>query len=161
MQLGVQAHSPATQHPAGVRPAHQGHRAGNVIKGVAGLVLALVVHQQDADVVPVGQGFQGAHVPVVAGVDVAVGIAGAYLLQGVDDHQPGVRAGGQKLLDLFLKTVSQSLAGGLEIEVVWHLLLAQPEQSVLDAAVCILEAEVQHCLGAELPPPEFTAFGQL
>ena len=89
---------------------------------------------------PVGQGFQGAHVPVVTGVDVAVGIAGAHLLQGVDDHQPGVRADGQKLLDLFLKTMAQSLAGGLEIEIVRHLLLAQPEQPVLDAGVCILEA---------------------
>ena len=161
VQLGVQAHPPATQHPAGIRSAHQGHRAGNVIEGVVGPVLALVVHQQDADVVPVGQEFQGAHVPVVAGVDVAVGIAGAHLLQGVDDHQPGVRADGQKLLDLFLKTVAQPLAGGLEIEVVRHLLLAQPEQPVLDAAVCILEAQVQHCLGAERPPPEFATFGQL
>ena len=57
--------------------------------------------------------------------------------------------------------MSQTFAGGLEIEVVWHLLLAQAEQPVLDAAVCILKAKVQHRLGAELPLPEFTAFGQL
>ena len=94
VQLGVQAHPSATQNPAGIRSAHQGHRAGNVIEGVVGPVLALVVHQQDADVVSVGKGFQGAHVPVVAGVDVSVGVAGAHLLQGVDDHQPGVRTDG-------------------------------------------------------------------
>ena len=161
VQLGVQAHPPATQHPAGVRPAHQGHRAGNVIEGVVGPVLALMMHQQDADVVPVSQGFQGAHVPIVAGVDIAVSIASAHLLQGVDDHQPGVRADGQELLDLFLEAMAQPLAGGLKVEVVRHFLLAQPEQPILDAGVCVLEAEVQHRLGAERPPPEFAAFGQL
>ena len=85
-----------------------------------------------ADAVLVRKRFQCADVLVVTGVHTAALVAGAHFLQGVNDYQPGIRIVMNKVHNLFLQSLSDTLAFGLQNQLFWRILAAhKPEQTVL------------------------------
>ena len=61
------------------------------IKAVLGFHLPGVMNHQQADAIPVTEGFQPGHDLIVAGVAVSVTADLPHLLQGVDDDEPYIR----------------------------------------------------------------------
>ena len=91
-----------------------------------------MVNQQNTDAVLGCKGFQRTNVLVVTGVHTAALVAGAHFLQGVNDYQPGIRIVMNKVHNLFLQALSDTLAFGLQNQLFRRILAAhKPEQTVL------------------------------
>ena len=71
---------------------------------------AVMVDQQNADVILVRQCFQRADLLVITGIHTVVLIAGTNLLQGVDDDQPGVRVLIEEAGELFFQPLPDAVA---------------------------------------------------
>lgn len=160
-QPGRVAHPLALEQPDGVGGAHQAVGPGNLLERVGCALFAQMMHQQQPDATAVRQGFQRAHILVIAGVSAVVRVGGADLLQGVDDHQAGFGVLGQEFLDLEFQTVPDGAASGLEVQPAGNRILGQAEQTPLDAGIGILQTEVQHGLRLGGAAPDLAAPGQL
>ena len=160
-QPGRVAHPLALQQPDGVGGAHQAIGPGNLLERVGCALFAQMMHQQQPDAAAVRQGFQRAHILIIAGVSAVVRVGGADLLQGVDDHQPGFGVLGQEFLDLEFQSVPDGAASGLEVQPAGNGVLGQAEQTPLDAGVGVLQTEVQYSLWLGGAAPDLAAPGQL
>ena len=141
-QPGRVAHPLALQQPDGVGGTHQAIGPGNLLERVGCALFAQMMHQQQPDATAVRQGFQRAHILVIAGVSAVVRVGGADFLQGVDDHQPGFGVLGQEFLDLEFQSVPDGAASGLEVQPAGNGVLGQAEQTPLDAGIGVLQTEV-------------------
>jgi hypothetical protein len=101
-----------------------------------------VVEQQDGDAQGIGHTLQRAEVAVIAGVGVVVEDA-PNLLQGVDDHQPGVWMRRHESFDLPFQPVPDGLGFELEVEV-GRRVFGDVEQAALDAGLAVFKAEVEY-----------------
>lgn len=160
-QSGGGAHPLALQQPDGVGCPHKTVGAGDLLEGIGGSLLPQMVDKQQSDVVLVRQGFQGRHILVVGGIDSFPLVRHPHLLQGVNDHQPGVRVGCQEGFQLLFQALTDRVTGCLEVKSAWNRVLGELEQSALDAGICIFEAKVEDWTGLDFTAPEFAAFGQL
>ena len=160
-QPGCVAHPLALEQPDGVGGAHQAVGPGNLLERVGCALFAQMMHQQQPDAAAVRQGFQRAHILVIAGVSAVVRVGGADLLQGVDDHQPGFKVLGQEFLDLGFQPVPDGAACGLEVQPAGNGVLGQAEQTSLDTGVGVLQTEVQYSLWLGDAAPNLAAPGQL
>jgi len=69
-----------------------------------------MVDQQNANIILVRQCLQRADFLVIAGIHTVVLVAGAHLLQGVDDNQPGVRVLIDEAGELFFQPLPDAAA---------------------------------------------------
>lgn len=118
-QPGRVAHPLALQQPDGVGGTHQAVGPGNLLERVGCALFAQMMHQQQPDAAAVRQGFQRAHILVIAGVSAVIRVGGADLLQGVDDHQPGFGVLGQEFLDLEFQPVPDGAAADMMEQLFW------------------------------------------
>ena len=152
--VSILARSLALHNPCGVRCAHQTIGAGNLVEGIGRSLFTQMMNQQNTDAVLVCQRFQRTDVLVVAGVHTAALVAGAHFLQGVNDYQPGIRIVMNKVHNLFLQSLSDTLAFGLQNQLFRCILAAhKPEQTVLQAVERVLQREVQHRARLNFSPP--------
>ena len=80
------------------------------------------MNQQNADAVLVRKGFQRTNVLVVTGVHTATLVAGTDFLQGVNDHQPGIRMVVKKADNLLLQALPNARTFGLQNQLLPALL---------------------------------------
>ena len=97
------------QKKRSVFTAKQSRCAGDHFKLVPGLLLACVMHQEQAHTVFVGKLFHPSHYVVIVGVAVSVGADLTDLLQGINDNQSGVGMVTDKLFKLFVKPCAKLL----------------------------------------------------
>ena len=105
----------------------------------------------------ISQTLQGGQVAVVVGVGVVIDSAPDHL-QGVDDDEGGVRVLTEELLQLLSQSVTQDTALGAEVDAGWCV-LCHIKQSVLDAELGVLQAEVQSRSLLYLHSPDGFALG--
>lgn len=153
-QSGGGAHPLALQQPDGVGCPHKTVGAGNLLEGVGGSLLPQMVDQQQGDVVLIRQGFQSRHILVVGGIDSFPLVRHPHLLQGVNDHQPGVRVGCQEGFQLLFQAPANGIAGCLEVKSAWNRVLGELEQSLLNSSICIFQAKVEDRPGLGLGGPK-------
>ena len=78
------------------------------------------------------------------------------MLERIDDDKHCVRVCRQEALDLLLQSTLQLLRHGSE-EQIWRSVVRDIQQTVLDAAVAVLQAEVEHiALGSGKVPGRLT-----
>ena len=152
--VSILARSLALHDPCGVRCAHQTIGTGNLVKGVGRCLLAQMVNQQNTDAVLVCQGFQRTDILIVTGVHTAALVAGTDFLQGINDYQPGIRIVMNKVHNLFLQSLSDTLAFGLQNQLFRRFLTAhKPEQAILQAVERVLQRKIQHGARLNFPTP--------
>ena len=100
----------------------------------------------------VGQPFQRGQVAVVVGVGIVVGRAPDHL-ERVDNDQHRVRVLHQELTELLLQPIAQDAALGAEVDA-GRRVLCHIEQSVLDAQMGVLQAEVERGAPLHVRPPD-------
>ena len=160
-QPGRVAHPLALQQPDGVGGTHQAVGPGNLLKRVGCALFAQMMHQQQPDAAAVRQGFQRAHILVIAGVSAVVQVGGADLLQGVDDHQP---VSGCRDRNFSIWSSSPSPMAQLAV---WKYNRLGTESSVRRnkrpwmRALGVLQTEVQYSLRLSGAAPDLAAPGQL
>src|SRR5574344_1090311 len=97
------------QKKRSVCAAEQSRCAGDHFKLVPGLLLACVMHQEQAHTVLVSKLLHPAHDVVIVGVAVSVGTALTDFLQSINDNQSGVGMVTDELLKLFIKSCTELL----------------------------------------------------
>ena len=95
------------QKKRSVCAAEQSRCAGDHFKLIPGLLLACVMHHEQAHTVFVGKLFHPAYDVVIVGVAVSVGADLSDLLQGINDNQPCVGMVTDKLFKLFVKPCAE------------------------------------------------------
>lgn len=79
-KAGCIAHPLALQQPDRIRRAHQAVGAGDLLKRVGRTLFSQVMHQQQGNVVPVGQRFQDAHVLIIRRIGTHIRLRRPHLL---------------------------------------------------------------------------------
>ena len=152
--VSILARSLALHDPCGVRCTHQTIGTGNLVEWVRRSLFTQMMNQQNADAVLICQGFQRAYILVVTGVHTATLVAGTNFLQGINDYQPGIRMVVKKAGNLFLQTLSDTLAFGLQNQLFRCILAThKPEQALLQAVERVLQREIQHGARLNFPTP--------
>ena len=104
--------------------------------------LSQVVDKQDSNPVLVCQLLEDTQVTVVAGVWIGIVDAAPDALERVDDDERCVMVRGKEPLDLLLQPAVQLFRHGSE-EQIRRRIVGDIQQTVLDAAVAVLQAEVE------------------
>lgn len=91
----------------------------------------------------VRQPLEDTQVTVVAGIGIGVVDAAPDTLERIDDDKHRVRVYHQEALDLLLQSAVQLLRHGGE-EQIWRSVVRDIQQTALDAAVAVLQTEVEY-----------------
>lgn len=108
-----------------------------------------MVHEDDGQVVLVGEALDLAEIAAIDGVGVVCGAHVTDLLKRVDDYERGVRPALEVLLELDEQAMAQGFGHRGELKVVVRL-VDQGEQAALDALVPVFQRQVEHGAFARL-----------
>lgn len=121
-----------------IRCTQQAVGAGDHIEAVLGFHLPGVMDHQQADAVPVTEGFQPGHDLVVAGVAVSIPADLPHLLQGFDDDEPYIRVLPDEAFQLLVKSPAHELGLRCEVEIAGLLHPEHPGEPPLQPGVIVL-----------------------
>ena len=93
-----------------IRTAKQSCCAGDHFKFVSSLLLACVMHQEQAHTVFVCKLLHPAYDIIIVGIAVSIGADLSDFLQGVDDNEPGIVMLADELFKLLIKSCAELLA---------------------------------------------------
>ena len=132
------------QHERAVRRTEQTVRAGNHLERISRLLLARVMYQDQAQPVAIGKAFQPGNDVVIARIAVRLAADLPYLLQCVDDNEPGIRVLLDKALQLLIQSFSELPCMCGEKELIRDLHIEHLIHSSLQALVIVLQRHVQN-----------------
>ena len=101
------------------------------------------MNHQQADAVPVTEGFQLGHDLVVAGVAVSVPADLPHLLQGVDDDESYIRVLPDEAFQLLVEPFAHGLGLCCKVEVAGLLHPKHPGEPPLQPGIIVLQGQIE------------------